>query len=562
MFTMPENIAALDIDALRAASEEALAEAREIVRVDDADLTDEQIVRAQTLMGNADELNAAVEQRTAAEAERAERLSALRSRVEEPAEDPDEDTTPTPAEGEEVEGEQEPAVEPEPEVTPESEIELVTASAARGLVAKAARRAPAATAPIVEEQPAAPRATLIASANVPGFDSGAELTDFTAVSEAFLARSRGFRGSKAQDRFDRYGVARIEKPATDFSLDNKSATEQMAIVLEAARESRLPGGSLVAAGGWCSPSETLYDSFLELETVDGILSIPEVTWARGGISWTPGPSYGDLAADWGFLQTEAQAIAGTLKECYEVECPEFDEVRLDAIGFCIKAGILTNTTYPELVRRVLEIGAVAHAHKVNAQTIARIVALMGPAVNYTELGGGATDVLGALELQAEVLRYRYSMAVGASMEVVLPAWARLVIRQDLANRNGVDLLSVSDAQINAYFAVRNLAVQWVYDYQPLATTGATVGQALPTTVEALIYPAGSYIKGTTPVIDLDTVYDSVGLSTNTYTAAFFEEGLAVANMGAGGIRVAIDINTLGASGYPAIGAGAGVSIAA
>jgi hypothetical protein len=328
----------------------------------------------------------------------------------------------------------------------------------------------------------------------------------------------------------------------------------MDVILAAAAESRLPGGSLVAAGGWCAPSETIYGPFCSLEVIDGILSVPEVSISRGGINFTKGPDYGTLAATWGFLQTEAQAEAGTVKVCYEVECPPFTDVRLDAIGFCITNGVLTNVGYPELTRRVIEIGAVAHAHKVNAQVIGRISTAIGAAINYTELGGTVTDLLGSLELAAEVIRYKYSLAIGATIEVVLPAWARLVARQDYANRNGNTDLSPTDAEVTAWFTKRGLAVQWVYDYQPLPTSGATVGQALPAVVEALLYPAGSFVKGTSPVIDLDTIYDSVGLSTNTYTAAFFEEGLLVANTCAGGLKVSIALNTEGASGYPAIGA--------
>lgn len=123
---------------------------------------------------------------------------------------------------------------------------------------------------------------------------------------------------------------------------------------------------------------------------------------------------------------------------------------------------------------------------------------------------------------------------------MVPVWAKEIFRSDLSRRTGVDLLAVSDAQINSYFAVRNLAVQFVYDYQPLSTTNTGTWTSWPDTLEIMIYPAGAFVKGTSPVINLDTIYDSVGLSTNTYTAAFFEEGLLVANMCGTGVKVSID----------------------
>jgi hypothetical protein len=83
--------------------------------------------------------------------------------------------------------------------------------------------------------------------------------------------------------------------------------------------------------------------------MDGILSLPEVNVTRGGIKFTKGPQWADIYGNIGFTQTEAQAIAGTTKPCYEVTCPTFTDVRLDAVGLCIKAPILTNAAYPEVV---------------------------------------------------------------------------------------------------------------------------------------------------------------------------------------------------------------------
>ena len=174
-----------------------------------------------------------------------------------------------------------------------------------------------------------------------------------------------------------------------------------------------------------------------------------------------------------------------------------------------------------------------------------------------EIGGQVADVLDAINLQATVIRYQYALDPNASLEVVLPVWGKEVLRSDISRRNGGvtqgDALAVTDAQIQSWFAARKLAVQWVYDYQPLTTTGSAT--AWPTTLEALIYPAGAFVKGTTDVIDLDTVYDSTGLSTNTYTAAFFEEGLLVANTCGGGRKVQIALDGgKGATGYQTIGA--------
>lgn len=576
-FEKPESYEGLNLDELRDLSTAAMDEARALLSADDADLTDEQIAEAEALMGISSEIDTEINARETAAQERADRLAALRESAAPEANAQDEnggdeevpaDETP---EGD-VEGETADSVEDEADARKE----VVVASAktpVRRTAASAARKAPEV---VIEDK--SPMPTIIAAANVPGVASGAELEDFTALAEAFVSRARSFGGRNEEglstgiyqmsENAQHFGVAKIRKPESDFETGmDQPLDKQMETILAAAKEHRLPGGSLVAAGGWCAPSEIWYDSFLRLEDGNaGLLSIPEVVARRGGINFTKGPDFATLFADadFGFIQTEAQAIAGTEKPCYAVECPPFTEVRLDAVGFCITAGILTNAAYPELIRRVLELALVGQRRRINASTIARINTAAGAAVNYVEVGGanGATtsDILDALVIQALRLRYQYTMNPNTTIEVILPVWAKEIVRADLSRRNGVDMLAVSDAQIMSFFGARNLSVQFVYDFQNFASGNTGTWTAFPTTVQAILYPAGAFVRLTADVIDLDAIYDSVNTKTNTYTAAFFEEGMAVANVGGTAVKVEIALNVKGSSGYPAVGAGTGVTI--
>lgn len=579
MFEKPESFEGLDLDALRALSAEALEEARTLMSVDDDKITDEDITRAEELMAASAEIDEHIASVETAAAERAEKIAALRAQAEPPADPTEDPAAEAEAEAEETE---EDAEEPEGAEAEKKEVVVAAAPAPkntpRRTVAIAQRHAPDPAEVEVEvDAPAMP--TLVAAADVPGFESGKELSDFNELAQAFASRARGFGGRNEEglptgvyrmsDAARHYGVAKIRKPETEFTTGMDDPIEkQMEVVLAAAKESRLPKGGLVAAGGWCSPSEIWYDSFLRLEDANaGLLSIPEVTARRGGINFTKGPDFATLYgdSDFGFIQTETEAEAGTEKPCYAVECPPFTEVRLDAVGFCITAGILTNAAYPELIRRVLELALVGQRRRINASTIARINTAAGAAVNYVEVGGangsGTADLLDALTIQAIRLRYQYWMNPNTTIEVILPAWAKDVVRADLSRRTGVEMLAVSDAQINEFFGVRNLAVQFVYDFQNFATGNTGSWTAFPTSVQAILYPAGAFVRLTADVIDLDAIYDSVNLSTNTYTAAFFEEGMAVANVGGSAVKVEIALNVNGSSGFPAIGAGEGVTYA-
>lgn len=387
--------------------------------------------------------------------------------------------------------------------------------------------------------------SIVAAADVgDGIQSGQTLDGMGELTRAFMARSRSFsgrRGVRGEPRVQ-LNVATIERhherTADGLYTGNPDFEDDFAVLVAAAKESRLPNGSLTAAGGWCAPSETLY-GLCASETLDGIIDVPEVGITRGGINYTEGPDFSDIYTAAGFSQTEAEAIAGETKDCVEITCPDFDEVRLDAVGICVLAPLLTRAGYPELIERWINGTVVANQHKVGARVVTQMSTLLGASPSFTLTGTPTTWALTtALELMAEVDRQKYRLGDNETMEVVLPHWAPIAVRADLANRNGIDERSVSRAQVMEHFTDRNLAPQFVYGLQDLDLSGA-VPVAMPATITALIYPAGTFVKGTADVINLDTVYDTNNLQTNTYTAAFVEDGVLVAKMCPGGRKVTV-----------------------
>jgi hypothetical protein len=524
-----KNFAELDAEALAAYTESVRTAAVEAVEALTDEATDEQIEAAEAL---ADHLAAVTAEGTAREeaaAARATRAAALRDRFSQ--------TEPEPEVEEEPEDE-----EPEEEPEPEAAAEPVKAKA-KG-VAALAKKVARPQSPAKTPSPV----TITAAADVPDFSTGQNLTDMSEVGEALVARMRGFgvpSGDGQSVNLQHYGVAKFKMEFPE-ELTVKPHGNDMSVLSYASNEARLPKGSLTAAGGWCAPSETLYDLCVTGETLDGILSIPEINISRGGLNFTKGPDFASIYTDVGFSQTEAQAIAGTTKPCYEVECPPFTEVRLDAVGLCIKAPILTNAAYPELVNRYLTGSMVAHAHKVNVSVIDRILALTAAALTVPNFGSTAASTLGNLELIGDRLRQEYKMGLNETLEVVVPFWVRGAVRNDLALRTGRDVKAITDAMISAEFSARNMNVQYVYGWQELADFAANEGY--PATFDALIYPAGTFVKGTSDVITLNAVYDAASLATNVYTALFFEQGLLVANTCGKAHRVTLPVCNAGRTG--------------
>ena len=535
-FKMPESLDGLSIADLDKLYLEGHAESQELAAVSDDEITDEQLSDLEALNGQLDEIVAARTVLETAAQERADRLAAARSKVAEgtpSAEDPDGDA--------DEDGEEVPDEEPEAEAEVADEVaeekELVTASAKRPVVRRAAAKTPTPDLPTRSSG-----GILIASANVPDFTAGATLEGMDDLVKAFMARSRMFTGRKDKATMERYGVATLRRPETEFTISGKMSTsEQLAIVQEAARGQRLQ--TLMASGAWCAPSDTLY-TFCENETAESLFTLPTVTITHGGLNFTKGPQLSDLLAnpDFGFIQTEAEAEAGTPKVCFEFECPPFEDHRLDAFGYCFKAPILTASPagWPELIRRFLNLSTIGWQYKMAAEMLARVSADLGPATVFVNLGSVSADILDALSLQAVIIRQEQFLSPTATIETVLPIWAKEIFRADMARRSGQALLAFTDAQIQQGFAARNLAPQWINAYQPVDAAGT----AWPTTLEVLIYPAGTYVWGENDVINLDTVYDSAGLEVNMYTAVFFEEAGMLINQCGEGRKVQIDISCL------------------
>lgn len=340
------------------------------------------------------------------------------------------------------------------------------------------------------------------------------------------------------------GVITINKPIpNELTITNNDPQHVEDVLRRAADESRLEGNSLVAAGGWCAPSETMY-GLVELESRDGIFSLPEVGVTRGGFSRTLGPDFSEIyALSTGFKYTEEQDIAGTYgvdangigndtagsKPCVRIGCPEFQEFRLGVEGICVSAGLLQMRGYPELIARVMRGILVAHDHRVAGRNLGEVVQGSTAIVMPDQGGGALAPVLDAIEKQVEQYRYKHRISRATTFEAVFPYWVRGLIRTDLAKRNDVGYLAVSDAQIAAWFATRGIAPQFVYNWQDLPGNEATF-TAWPQSVKFLLYPAGTWVRGMTDLISVDTLFDSTLLSTNDQIALFTEEGTMIVKM--------------------------------
>lgn len=390
---------------------------------------------------------------------------------------------------------------------------------------------------------------------VKGRVPGDEYQSFSELGQALDARASSV-GQIRNGRSSEYGLMQIRRNDTQFRASQDDVLTTMSAMDRARDQKNLPGGSLMAAwekgllakangdpkrisltaaAGWCAPSETLY-TLCEMESLAGLIDLPEITASRGGIRWTQEPTYPQLDAATSFTNlTEAQVIANTAKNCSPIPCPPFTDTRLNVAVTCLTGSFLQLRGYPELIQRWARGAMVVHQHKLNEAIIDALVATAGAAIAIAAPAGdpATSAILSAVELAATDVRHRHMLSDDAVIEVVLPDWILAVIRADFTRRNAGDP-GLTDARILDWFAARHVRPQFVRDWQDFygGIAAPSVGgpapfiTAFPTVVNFLVFPAGAVVLAREDVITLRNVYDSTNLAQNLYTELFFEEGWA------------------------------------
>jgi hypothetical protein len=482
-----------------------------------------------------------------------------------------------------------PAAQAAADAAPAIDVEAIAAAAARGVTTgmatlmmdrrggsvrpdEIARRATASLAETAQHAPApnvpTQRLAITASVDIPGVARGEGLTTLAALADITSRKAKSMpitQGAPSEQL-----VASIRNEFS-HSIDDRTkrgeVKELISFMTSPAKQA-----ALVAGGGWCAPSETRYD-FFNIACESGIIDLPTFGVTRGGIEFPVSPSLADALAGGtafaGFAQgtfsntsqpwlwTEADDIAAATgsptKPCMRVPCPDFDEERLELYGYCLTAGNLTDDAYPEATQNTLQLLMAAHAHAINARLIALMLARSTAATSIT--GGAVTDaaaprIYNAVGLAATDYRARYGMCIEDVLEVVLPYWVRDVIQADLAWKAGVELGDIPLAEINRYFTARNIAVQWVNDWQVRGAGqfgNATGLLAWPTTVDFLIYAAGTFIHGQGMTLNLGVIRDSVLNETNDHTSAWSEEAHLIARVGHESRRYTVGFNVNGST---------------
>ncbi len=359
---------------------------------------------------------------------------------------------------------------------------------------------------------------IVASVDVPGYRPGQEI-DLSQITEGAMRRAQGLKTAGGGTGM----VASYRLPFADDLVvkDSSSADEGTKALRLAADQARLKGGDLVASGGWCAPSETLYD-ILDVACPDMLWDAPEVQLNRGGLRFFRTPTL-DVAA-MTFVWTEAQDIAaatqpaGPEKPCYVIPCPAPIDVRAIAIGVCLSVGILTQRFFPEMVDWYVRNSMIAHEIRIKQVMYqAALDSAATLAVTVRPSFAGFSAIYEAVALQAADMVERHNLCESTQLEVVLPWWSKNLMLTDLARQEGVDVATLSAADIQAAFNNLGVRVQWARGLPPAVPTnigGVTPATTWPTSLQFMIYPSGNFQIGRGPEVNLGVIIDSVTVATN------------------------------------------------
>jgi len=323
--------------------------------------------------------------------------------------------------------------------------------------------------------------------------------------------------------------------------------------------------AVLASGGVCLPVNVDYSvptwATADRPFRDGLAAFQA---DRGGLRFVTPPDIGvpslqgspsGLGSATG-VWTEATDAnpAGATKPVYVVQCGTEQLVYVNAIPTRVQFGNMQSRFAPEQIAANTDLAIAVAAREAELELLTLAYNASKQIVPEQFLGA-TRDILATADLLAQQYRYSHRIPDNVPLTAVFPTWAKGVIRADLAreqahdNAGTMNVLAISDAEIEAWFATRGINVIWTLDgvkagtygtggsattnqFFGLATAGAEPQWPGQTADGAFMVAWLLYVEGTYQFLDggrldLGVVRDSTLDATNDYET-FVEtfEGLA------------------------------------
>lgn len=363
---------------------------------------------------------------------------------------------------------------------------------------------------------------IVAAGDVPGFSAGMPMSGLEDVGQAFFSKSRsGVKG--------RALVASIKTPLPADRVLGQDADQNESIIASVTSPK-----ALAAAGGICAPVNT-DDGGEVLGTQDRPIrdALARFNADQGGIRYIPPLTLSEASGAVGVWDNDRDSNPGNAtKPCLVVECDDETTVYVQAITKCLQAGNFLRKFSPRRFQNFWDLAGVAHARTAEDELWDAMVAA-STAVTAGQTLGTSRDVLTALDRAAAAIRSHHRVSPNAPLRWMAPFWIKDQIRADLARQlPGDNTLAVADAQVDAFFNVRNINVTWSLDAtQVLASEGGAALQGWPSTFESLLFPEGTFVHLDGGQLDFGMEIRDSSLNSQNNVQAFMETFEAVAKRG-------------------------------
>lgn len=440
----------------------------------------------------------------------------------------------------------------ETEVTTEPEAVAAAATPSRPAPRPSNRNRPQNRAP--REGDNEGQAVITAAGDLRGVSAGQRL-DVEQLAAAFSHKAESLRGTRASGR---YHVATLhaEYPE-ERTLVAKASAEENARRVRAVLDG-IDQAAIVAAGGLCAPLEVDY-SIPTISTDDRPVRDSLARFgtgaARGGIRYIEPPRISDLAGAVGqwtvAMDEDAVANEATRKPCLRIACGDEVTVELYGVTKCLEVGNFQRRTFQEQFDAFWGLAGAQHARE--AEDIlweSMVTASTAVTASDDAVLGAARDSIAHLVTAAAALRSRHRMASDAPLRLMLPEWTADLMSVDLARQlPGDNTYEITREDVIRWFARRNINLTFSPDAggQVFGAQAAGAMLEFPATVEALLFPEGSFVFLDGGTLDFGIeIRDSVQNAKND-TQAFMETFEAVAFRGVESLAITIAVNPNGAS---------------
>ncbi len=445
--------------------------------------------------------------------------------------------------------------------------------------------------PAVEESKARP--TIIASGATKTAKTGDVLPNIAALANV-LTETKGRVRNTAMSNGERDYVASIRLEDNDdlhlYGADLPGNSRKIENYITASANPE----AITAAGGLYHDIANYddifeYDANVARPVKD---ALPNFRAEQGGIRYYSPTLLKDLegaASIWTIEDDIAAAKDGTTleKPALRITAGKPIEAFVAAIPLILTFGNIGNQFYPELAERHVRIGMQLHARVAEQHLLTRI-ATMSTWVNTTQKLGFARDLFVSVETAASGYRNRNRLAEDATLVAVFPIWLKNAVRADLTMQlPGDQTFSISDSDIDRWFADRNIKAVFTYDGETSQYFGAqvdtdnttgvdgkagtaddvalvtrnaktrieTLNPAAKTAGNLVSFPSnmvwylfldGTFLFLDGGTLDLGVVRDSALNKTNDYQM-FLETFEGVAKLGAESLRISTPVKITGAS---------------